>query len=396
MKIGIILVDSLPLPPVKGGAVENLVQLIIDNNEIQKKENFIIFSKYDVIAEQKTSDYSYTKYIYYNPGFIGKCVDFVLKVIRRLLRVLFNVSTPSLYEIRAYCVFKKAGVKTIVLENCPSYACFLNRNKEFRVIQHLHNDYLHEPNKQNLRIIHSTDKFITVSDFIKKRLRSISPLGISIETCYNGIDLGAFAKGVDVGKLNALREDLGIQSNDKLLIFTGRLVRNKGVKELLLAFRSLTDKYKNLKLVIVGGVSFSNNNKDEYIIELENISSTIKDKVKFTGYVDYSCIVQYLKLAAVAVVPSTCYEAFSLSTLEAMASGVPVIVSDAGGMLEQVTHQTGIIVPCGENFVSDLATAIEELISDDSRLREMSKAAKERAQYFSDKRMYDRFVELVK
>ena len=79
-----------------------------------------------------------------------------------------------------------------------------------------------------------------------------------------------------------------------------------------------------------------------------------------------------------------------------MASGVPVIVSDAGGMLEQVTPQTGIVVQCGKNFVSDLAIAIEELISDDSRLLEMSKAAKARAQYFSDKRMYDRFIELVK
>lgn len=396
MKIGIILVESLPLPPVKGGAVENLVQLIIDNNEIQKNGDFIIFSKYDVIAEQKSNDYSYTKYIYYNPGFIGRSVDFVLKVIRRLLRVLFNVRTPSLYEIKAYCVLKKAGVKTIVLENCPNYACFLNRKREFRLIQHLHNDYFHELNKQNLRIIHSTNKFITVSNFIKNRLRSISPLEISIETCYNGIDLGAFSKGIDTDKLNGLREDLGIQPNDKVLIFTGRLVRNKGVKELLLAFRSLTDKYENLKILIVGGVSFSNNNKDEYIAELESVSSTIKGKVIFTGYVDYSCIVQYLKLAAVAVVPSTCYEAFPLSTLEAMASGVPVIVSDAGGMLEQVTPQTGIVVQCGKNFVSDLATAIEELISDDSRLLEMSKAAKARAQYFSDKRMYDRFIELVK
>ena len=52
MKIGILLVESLPMPPVKGGAVENLVQLIIDRNEQLKDAEFYVYSKYDAKARQ--------------------------------------------------------------------------------------------------------------------------------------------------------------------------------------------------------------------------------------------------------------------------------------------------------------------------------------------------------
>ena len=60
-KIGILLVESLPLPPVKGGAVENLTQLIIDNNEDRHDLDIYVFSKYDGAAAAEAKQYHILK-----------------------------------------------------------------------------------------------------------------------------------------------------------------------------------------------------------------------------------------------------------------------------------------------------------------------------------------------
>jgi len=62
---------------------------------------------------------------------------------------------------------------------------------------------------------------------------------------------------------------------------------------LMLAFEKVAAKHNDAKLLIVGGQSFSNNVKDDYVIDLEFIASRIGNGVIFTGYVDYSEITSY-------------------------------------------------------------------------------------------------------
>ena len=75
MKIGILLAESLPMPPVKGGAVENLVQLIIDRNEQLKDAEFYVYSKYDAKARQIAKEYDFAHYYYYKPSMISKIFE---------------------------------------------------------------------------------------------------------------------------------------------------------------------------------------------------------------------------------------------------------------------------------------------------------------------------------
>ena len=312
------------------------------------------------------------------------------------MRNYLHINTPSLYEVLAYRYFKQQGIKTLVLENCPAYALYQNRHNEFEIIQHLHNDYLNEPSKQNDEIFKYTQRIFAVSNFIKSRLQPIVPNHIPIEICHNGLNLQRFFDPISCQRKSELLEKYSLSADDRIITFTGRLVSNKGVKELMLAFEKVASKYENVKLLIIGGQSFSNNKKDSYSLELEAIAKRLGSKVVFTGYVDYKVIADYLKLSTIVTVPSTCYESFSLSTLEAMASGVPVIVSDAGGMLEVIDDKSGIVVKRGDNFVGELSEAMEDLLSDTSKLHEMSVAAIERSKVFTDIKMYNRFVELLK
>lgn len=395
-KIGILLIESLPLPPVKGGAVENLVQLIVDNNEEHHGLYLYIFSKYDSKAEEESQSFKNTSYKYYRPIGIWKIIDFILKVVRRLFRNYLHINTPSLYEIQAYLYFKKQGIKTLVLENCPTYAIYQNRKNEFHLILHLHNDYLNEPSKQNDKIFSHTQQILAVSNFIKSRLDPIVPNCIPVDVCYNGIDLQRFSNPISEERKSLLMKKHSISASDRIITFTGRLVSNKGVKELMLAFEKITSRLEDVKLLIIGGQSFSNNEKDSYGAELETIAKRLSNKVVFTGYVDYKDVADYLKISTLVVAPSTSYESFSLSTLEALACGVPVIVSDAGGMLEVIDEKSGVVVKRGVRFVEELSIAIERLLCNKETLLCMSVAAVERAKIFTDKKMYNRFSELIK
>lgn len=191
MKIGILLVESLPMPPVKGGAVENLVQLIIDRNEQLKDAEFYVYSKYDAKARQIAKEYDFAHYYYYKPSMIAKILALGLKVIKKVFGK-FAIVTPSLYEILAYKKFKSHDIHHIVLENCPSYAIFFNRKNEFDITLHLHNDYLHEKNKENELLLSRIQRVMTVSDFIKRRVLKIAPRNLPVNVCYNGIKTDVF------------------------------------------------------------------------------------------------------------------------------------------------------------------------------------------------------------
>lgn len=80
------MVDSLPMPPVMGGAVENLVQLLIDNNEDNNKFEFHIYSLYDSKVESVNTGFKNTTYHYYKQKGISTIIAFVIRVIRYICR----------------------------------------------------------------------------------------------------------------------------------------------------------------------------------------------------------------------------------------------------------------------------------------------------------------------
>ena len=306
-KIGVLLVESLPLPPVKGGAVENLVQLIIENNEQHQDFEICVFSNYDAKADEISRTFKYTSYKYFKPNGFWIVLDILLKVIRKLLRIFFQINTPSLYEIKAYNYFKKQNIKILVLENCPLYALYQNRKNDFYLIQHLHNDYLNTPSKQNDKIFNHTQRIFAVSNFIKTRLEPIVPKGIPIDVCYNGLNLKPFFTPINDNIKNQLLTKYNILETDRVITFTGRLVNNKGVKELMLAFEMFAHKYEDIKLLIIGGLSFSNNGKDYYSIELDKISQRLGDKVILTGYIDYKEIADRLSILFIRMFILDCF-----------------------------------------------------------------------------------------
>lgn len=147
---------------------------------------------------------------------------------------------------------------------------------------------------------------------------SVIPNGINM-SMYNGIE-----KDYDFRRGVAL-------DNEKIIMYAGRLVYEKGVQHLISAAPKILAGYNDAKFVIAGAGGML----DELKSQVNYLG--ISNKVYFTGQLSYKDLCKMYKAADVAVFPST-YEPFGVVAIEAMYAGIPTVVSDVGGLNEIIDH----------------------------------------------------------
>ncbi|MGE5607226.1 MAG: glycosyltransferase family 4 protein, partial [Bacteroidota bacterium] len=215
------------------------------------------------------------------------------------------------------------------------------------------------------------DKVIAVSNAVKESLliqNLLSPERII--TIYNGIDVNLFASALS----GTIRKELGFDKNLKLIGIIGQIAPHKG-SDLFIASAVLVSKqYPNTRFLLVGN-DFQNG---KYIEELRQISlnSGIGDKVFFLG--QRTDVPEIMKDLDIFVLASK-YESFGLVLVEAMAAGVPVVSTIAGGAVKEIiiNDETGVIV--NDNQPITLANTIISLLKDEKRAVILAKAGQERA-----------------
>jgi len=144
---------------------------------------------------------------------------------------------------------------------------------------------------------------------------------------------------------------------EKIVLFVGRLVYEKGVHVLVNAAPKVLEK-ANAKFIIVGNGYM----KDQLSTIVNNTG--LAHKVMFTGFVDDETLRKLQKCADVSVVPSL-FEPFGIVALEAMAAKSPVVVSDTGGLSEIVDHDVDGVEAYTGNPDS-LAWGINRVLTDEA------------------------------
>ncbi|QCU89568.1 glycosyltransferase family 4 protein [Thiomicrorhabdus sediminis] len=198
----------------------------------------------------------------------------------------------------------------------------------------------------------------------------------------SGVNISRFVFNTEQRK--ALREKLSIGPKDKVILFLGRLNRDKGVYDLISAFKSL-DKLVNIHLVLVG--------PDEGNIESSVDFSRNKNlKVHFVGHT--STPESWLSVADVFCLPSY-REGFGSSVIEAASVGLPSVVSRIYGLTDAVEENvTGLMHEAGD--VDDLRTKLEVLLLNDDLRIELGRNALLRVQNnFSQDRISGLFLDYV-
>jgi len=186
----------------------------------------------------------------------------------------------------------------------------------------------------------------------------------------NGVDTEFFRPGVPV---DDVAERFGLEGK-RVVLFVGRVTYGKGVHILLKAFSALAKRYPNLKLVAAGPLSdrFGEEGVSEYARALMAYAegSLPKDSYVFTDAVDRETLRKLYSAAYVCVLPSY-FEAFGMVLVEAMASGCPVVGSNAGGIPEIIVDgYNGFLFRRGD--YTDLASKLETLLEDESLRNAMS------------------------
>ncbi len=154
--------------------------------------------------------------------------------------------------------------------------------------------------------------------------------------------------------------------NKTVLLFLSRFVKEKGCHELLNAYNSLSKKTPSLKLILAGDGP-EKSNLEKYVYE-----NNLQDSVEFCGFVRDDQKAAVLKSADIFVFPTYYGEGCPVSLLEAMAAGLPIITTPAGGIKDIfLDGVNGVLL--NEINQKSIANAIEELINDKSRLEKIRK-----------------------
>jgi len=184
---------------------------------------------------------------------------------------------------------------------------------------------------------------------------NVIPNGVNL-TMYSGIE-----KDYDFRRNYA-------SDNEKIILYAGRLVYEKGAQYLIGAMPKILQNYHDAKLVIAGRGGMI----DELKSQVEYLG--LENKVYFTGYMDHKSLCKLYKCADISVFPST-YEPFGIVALEGMLAGTPVVVSDIGGLNEIVEHGINGMKSYAGNSNS-IADSILTLLYDHKLCNEISKNAK--------------------
>ena len=377
MKIAVLTCGILPIPPVKGGAVENLIDFYLDYNARHHHHDFAIYSPWDPGVTRHPSVSAHNDHFYFLDVTSRKA-----RVFRRLHKYFhrqehYNYFIEYYFE-SVYAHLRKQRYDLILLENCPGYALKLSRRGYDNLVLHLHNDLLNATSRNHDAIARSLNKVITVSDYIKGCVATVMPAD-KILTIHNGIDLQNFSRHDSPA---VSRQSLGFTADDFILVYSGRINPDKGVSELIDALLLLSD-HPHIKLMILGGSFFGNTeHDDDFIRSLKAKAHDVKQRIIFTGFVPYELVPDYLQVADIAVIPSIWNDPFPTTELEAQAMALPIITTLRGGIPEEVTTDNAILLDPDDHFVSRLANAILHLSQHPEECRRMSEASLLHARQF--------------
>lgn len=359
MKIAILTSGILPVPAVQGGAVENLVDFYLAYNDCHQLHDITVYSVKNDAVDKHPALRSKVNHYYY-----VEVQSFLAKLKKRFHHLLRNEEyyhyTIEFFFEQALKHIQEQEYDMVIIENRPGYALKLSAHINAMIVHHLHNDFLNKHVNGAKEIYDTATRIITVSNYIGNCVKSIDQQGQKCVTVYNGIDLNSFSQA-QAQELN--RSALGLKPNDFVMIFSGRIVQQKGIRELILAMNMLKE-YEDIKLLVIGSSFYGNDNADnDYVKQLKENAQGLEDRIIFTGFVPYSQMPNYLAISDVAIIPSLWDDPLPTSVLEAMAMGMPIITTRRGGIPEEVTPDNAILLPTDHNFVSKLLAAILDLYS---------------------------------
>jgi hypothetical protein len=405
MKVLITGSSKFPVPAVRGGAVPNLIEEIIQQQEIENKLELDCCALWDKEAEIVSHKYKNTNFIWAKkPGYIGviDCsITWVLKNIFHVKRLhsigfLFQVIWLSFYIGK---VLKKNDYDRVIFENSVPmiFALKLYRNKkkyDGKYYIHMHS----VPRKYygNEKEFSNCKGLISISKYVANEICADERVSISddqVKLMYNCIDTERICPKNNKELLEYL-DKYGISKDKKVILFAGRLCKDKGIEEVIECVKRLNNK--NYVLVIVGANFYNSGIVSPYEEHLRGITEEIQDQIVFTGYIDYNKMSYIYNMADVVVLPSMWEEPAGMTIIEAMACRKPVVTTISGGIPEYTEDGNCILLERNESLIDNMKSSVERILSDEKYAEKIAGKGYLQAIKFNKEFYYKQLIEILK
>ena len=260
--------------------------------------------------------------------------------------VMFN--TRFYKTSKLACDFaNKYSIPVICIEHGSSYMSVNNPILDF--FGHIYERFI----TYNLK--KKVDSFYAVSYKSLEWLKTFHINGKGV--IYNSVDLDDYKK---------YKKYIKSSPKEKIILYSGRVIREKKVDLLLDAFCKLKNKYNNIKLYIAGDGECLDELKKKYV----------DDSIFFAGKLNYSDLLELYCKTDIFVHPSDYPEGLPTVLLEAGLMKCALLATDRGGTKEVIgNNEFGVII---EPTVESIYTNIENLLNDDDKMNELKNKAHDR------------------
>ena len=345
LKVLMICTEKLPVPPVRGGAIQTYIQGI--SGILSQQHDLTILGTIDSSLPLE----EYKDNIQYVRIDSEQSLEIYAKKVTDFLR---EKSFDLIH------VFNRPRLIPLIREVAPYSRLILSmHNDMFNTNKILHEDAL--------TAIAEVERIITVSDYVGNTISNLYPQAAEkVQTIYSGVNLDAFIpwrKSNEAAQIRKkLREDNNLEDKT-VILFVGRLSFKKGTDLLIQALKEVHSSASNIALVIVGGTWYSVDRVTDYVAYIRALAERVPFPVITTGYVSADLIHQWFWAGDIFVCPSQWQEPLARVHYEAMAAGLPFLTTARGGNPEVVINENGLIVEQPEDPI-EFAEKLKLLLAD--------------------------------
>ncbi|PQP84977.1 glycosyltransferase family 1 protein [Paenibacillus sp. PCH8] len=238
------------------------------------------------------------------------------------------------YTKAAIRLLSRHTYDVIQVDNRPhSMATIKRAFPNIPIVLYLHSLTFAQPGPSRLALMRKADWIAVNSHSLRQRLGRRFPLvQRQMSVVPLGADLTRFKPAESSEERLRLRKQYGV-TKPLSILYVGRLIPGKGV-DILIRAMSLLQRQMSVQLVVAG------KGPPRYVRRLRDLALKQKVHVSFRGQINHEHIDQLYRAVDFLVCPSQKHEAFGLVNVEAMASGLPVIASDNGGIREIIQSGT--------------------------------------------------------